>query len=202
MCIRDRDKSAQGARGHQARCQRNNGPHGSPVRPSVPAIATEVLPMSPTGAAKFTAATLPRLTAHPIERRPGRDDRAVQAGSTSEDAPARDPRSPRSAAPARANRSWRVDPHPYTSLYEGGSKRHDRFTRAGAADRGDRGSLAGASSLVEPAWTALSSRPGRRSMGCAVRRGRVAAVNLAAPVGDMGNTSVAIAGTEGLTGDP
>jgi hypothetical protein len=56
--------------------------------------------------------------------------------------------------------------------------------------------------LVEPACTALSSRPGPGAVRCAVRRGRVAAVDLAAPVEDMGNTSDAIAGTEGLTGDP
>jgi len=69
--------------------------------------------MSSTGAAKSTAATLPRLTAHRTAPGPGRDDRAVQAGSTSEDSPARDPRSPRSADPARVDRSWRFDPHSY-----------------------------------------------------------------------------------------
>ena len=50
---------------------------------------------------------------------------------------------------------------------------------------------------MEPACTALSSRPGPGAVRRAVWRGRVAAVDVAAPVEDMGNTSVAIAGTEG-----
>jgi len=53
--------------------------------------------MSPAGAAKSTAATLPRLTAHRTWPTPGRDDGTVQAGSTSEGSAARSPRSPRSA---------------------------------------------------------------------------------------------------------
>ena len=74
--------------------------------------------MSPAGAAKSTAAkstaaTLPRLTAHRTWPTPGRDDGTVQAGSTSEGSAARSPRSPRSADPARVDRSWRFDPHSY-----------------------------------------------------------------------------------------
>lgn len=69
--------------------------------------------MSSTRAAKSTAATLPRHTARRTAPGPGRDDRAVQAGSTSEDSAARDQRSPRSADSGQVERSWRFDPHAY-----------------------------------------------------------------------------------------